>query len=460
MELTNEIQIRFLDGTLLITGLAEDIALRIPLLVYDKRVSAFRAEAIHYRELVELFVNEKVVYKDNAKEYVPYRLELKDSRKPFAYQTEALESWWKARGRGVVILPTGTGKTFLAILAIWKSTRPTMVITPTIDLMNQWYQVLEAAFQVPVGMIGGGSHDLKPLTVTTYDSAHIHLGKWGNKAGLVVFDECHHLPGPMYSTIARGSLAPYRLGLSATPERSDGQETLLDELIGPICFRKEIGEFTGEFLANYESKRVFVELEPSEATTYQESRKTYRDYLNRKGINLGMPNGWARFLFEASRSEEGRKAIEAFRLQKKIAFHAEAKIEKLKELLLQHREDPSIIFCSDNQKVYEISRKLLIPAITHETKARERRGILERFKSGIFSAIVTNKVLNEGVDVPSARVGIILSGSGTVREHVQRLGRILRKHKDKEAVLYEIITRNTSEEYTSDRRRQHDAYRQ
>jgi superfamily II DNA or RNA helicase len=173
-----------------------------------------------------------------------------------------------------------------------------------------------------------------------------------------------------------------------------------------------------------------------------------------------MPNGWARFLFEGGRSEEGRKAIEAFRLQKKIAFHAEAKIEKLKELLLQHREDPSIIFCSDNQKVYEISRKLLIPAITHETKARERRGILERFKSGVFSAIVTNKVLNEGVDVPSARVGIILSGSGTVREHVQRLGRILRKHKDKEAVLYEIITRNTSEEYTSDRRRQHDAYRQ
>lgn len=459
MEAGKGIQIRFHEGTILADGISEEMVGKLPFLLHDPRVHSYRAEARFYRELVECLVREKVQFQDHARLYSPCPLKLCDTRTPYQYQSEALNSWWSAKGKGVVILPTGTGKTFLAILAIHKASRPAMVVTPTIDLMNQWAQELEKAFSVPIGMMGGGSHDIQPLTVTTYDSAHIHLAKWGSGAGLVVFDECHHLPGPMYSNIARGVIAPYRLGLSATPERSDGQESLLEELIGPICFRKEIGEFTGQFLANYESKRVFVELGENEGKSYREARALYRDFLSRKGIQLGMPQGWARFLFECGKSEEGRRALDAFRLQKKIAFHADAKVEKLKQLLVEHREDPCIIFCADNQMVYQLSRLFLIPVITHETKAKERREILEKFKSGVYGALLTNKVLNEGVDVPCARVGIVLSGSGTVREHVQRLGRILRKYKNKEAILYEIITRGTSEEYTSERRRQHDAYR-
>jgi superfamily II DNA or RNA helicase len=102
---------------------------------------------------------------------------------------------------------------------------------------------------------------------------------------------------------------------------------------------------------------------------------------------------------------------------------------------------------------------LLVPAITHQTKTKERREILQRFRSGDYSILVTSQVLNEGVDVPAASVGIILSGTGSVREHVQRLGRLLRKQGDKQALLYEIVTRDTAEEYTSERRRQHHAYR-
>jgi len=85
--------------------------------------------------------------------------------------------------------------------------------------------------------------------------------------------------------------------------------------------------------------------------------------------------------------------------------------------------------------------------------------MLTRFRSGEYPILVTSQVLNEGVDVPAANIGIILSGTGSVREHVQRLGRLLRRHGDKEALLYEIVTRDTGEEYTSDRRRQHHAYR-
>src|SRR5262249_56496049 len=124
----------------------------------------------------------------------------------------------------------------------------------------------------------------------------------------------------------------------------------------------------------------------------------------------------------------------------------------LEQLLDRHHTGRILIFTADNATVYQIARRFLVPAITHQTKTKERRTILERFHSGDYPILVTSQVLNEGVDVPAASVGIILSGTGSVREHVQRLGRLLRKHGDKQAILYEVITRGTAEEVTSDRR--------
>ena len=104
-------------------------------------------------------------------------------------------------------------------------------------------------------------------------------------------------------------------------------------------------------------------------------------------------------------------------------------------------------------------REHLIPAITHQTKTPERQWILTQFNAGQLRAVVTSKVLNEGVDMPSASVGVVLSGSSSVREHVQRLGRILRRKEGKHATLYEVITSGTNEERMSERRREHNAYR-
>jgi superfamily II DNA or RNA helicase len=127
--------------------------------------------------------------------------------------------------------------------------------------------------------------------------------------------------------------------------------------------------------------------------------------------------------------------------------------------LLQHRGERTLIFTQDNATAYAVSRLFLVPAITHQTKVKERSEILERFSRGDYSAVVTSKVLNEGVDVPEASVAIVMSGSGSVREHVQRLGRILRRRGDKRATLYELVSVKTGESYTSQRRREHEAYR-
>ena len=160
----------------------------------------------------------------------------------------------------------------------------------------------------------------------------------------------------------------------------------------------------------------------------------------------------------SSRSVEGRRAMQAYRRQRELAFSAPAKLEYVEHLLHVHRRDRALLFTQDNATAYHVSRKFLVPAITHQTKIKERSEILEGLAKGTYSAVVTSKVLNEGVDVPEANVGVVLSGSGSVREHVQRLGRILRRREGKKAVLYEICSAGTAEGNISERRRQHRAY--
>jgi superfamily II DNA or RNA helicase len=453
------IHLTFDGGTVVVAGGTPDYLATLPGCRFDPRSGSYRAEARAYRTLVEHLRQHRVAYRDEARRWEPTPWPLRISRPPFPHQTEALETWWQKGGRGIVVLPTGTGKTFVAVLAIEKVGRPTLVVTPTIDLLNQWYDELLVAFGGTIGLLGGGYFDLQPLTVTTYDSAYIHLERWGNRFGLLVFDECHHLPGPTYATAAVGSLAPYRLGLTATPERADGQEVLLPELIGPILYRREIKQLAGQFLAEYRVECVSVELSPEEQVQYQRAREQYRRFVEERGISMGGPHGWQRFLQATYNSREGRAAFQAYREQKRLALAAPAKLQLLEQLLDRHRSDRVLIFTYDNATVYLIARRFLVPAITHQTKTKERRQILERFHTGEYPILVTSQVLNEGVDVPAANVGIILSGTGSVREHVQRLGRLLRKHGDKQAILYEVITRGTAEEFTSDRRRQHHAYR-
>ena len=449
----------FDQGTLVVSGAAPEQLARLPGVQFDARSNSYRAEARCYRAIVEHLRRHQIAYRDEARAFQPTPWLLRTSRDPFPHQTEALETWIETGSRGVVVLPTGTGKTHLAVLAIQRTARPALVVTPTIDLLNQWYGELMVAFGGPIGLLGGGYYDFQPLTVTTYDSAYIHLERWGNRFGLLVFDECHHLPGPSYMATAVGSIAPFRLGLTATPERADGQEALLPELIGPIVYRKEIKQLAGDYLAEYRTERLYVELSPEEQERYQQMRNQYRRFVEEHRISLSGPQGWQRFIQESSRSPEGRAAFQAYREQKRIAQAAPAKLETLERLLERHRNDRVLIFTADNATVYRIARRFLVPAITHQTKIKERRQILERFHSGDYPVLVTSQVLNEGVDVPAANVGIILSGTGSVREHVQRLGRLLRKLGDKQALLYEVVARGTAEEFTSERRRQHHAYR-
>ncbi len=451
-------RLTFEAGSVVVHGLDEANTPNVPGVKFDPRTKQQRAEAIWYRHIVAFLRKASLPFADEARDYKIAKWPLRVEKQAFPHQIEGLEAWVKADKLGVVVLPTGTGKTHLANLAINAAERPTLVITPTIDLMNQWYDELMLCFESEVGLFGGGYNEIKPLTVTTYDSAYQNVERMGNKFGLLVFDECHHLPGPTYALSAIGSIAPFRLGLTATPERADNAHEQLDQLIGPIVYRREITQLRGQFLADYRVETMFADLSPDERQLYDDSRLVYREFLSSTGIDMRRPGAWGQFLMAAYRSPEGRQAYLAYRTQRTLALAAPAKLKILERLLECHNGDRVIIFTNDNKTVYEIARRFLVPVITHQTKIKERREVLLRFNNGSYPIVATSKVLNEGVNVPEANVAIILSGSGSVREHVQRLGRILRKTGDKEAILYEVITRGTVEEFTSSRRRQHSAY--
>ncbi len=452
------LKIYFSDGTLLLDGDYDEIKPVIHYLKIDERVKMFRAKACHYGPIITTLHLAGIEFDDQALDYQSLKLDFMTKFAPRKHQQRALKSWIERGSRGIVAMPTGSGKTFLAAMAIDRLKLPTLVVVPTIDLLQQWAGTLELFFGCKVGMLGGGSKEVLALTVSTYDSAVLQMEFIGNRFGLIVFDECHHLPGAVNRMSAMMCLAPARLGLSATPEHENG-EAVFEELIGPLVYEVHIDQLENHILAPYKTRRIPVQLTTDESAEYSASRQIYTDFLRRNGITFSGRNDWNRFIWSCARQADGREAFDAYLNQKRIARNCSGKFDKVWELLKIHCGERIIIFTAANDTAYEFGCRFLLPVITHRTKAAERKDMLDKFRNGTYPVLVTSKVLNEGVDVPEASIGIVVSGSGSIREHVQRLGRILRAGQGKEAVLYEMVSENTSEEYVSQRRREHRAYR-
>jgi superfamily II DNA or RNA helicase len=424
-----------------------------PALVYDPRAGGYRTLALAYRTVRERLEGQhyRVGTDFDPLPSLPFTPEPILTPRP--YQEAALDAWLGAGGRGVVVLPTGAGKTLVALLAIARQAVWTLVVVPTLDLLEQWRKAVVEILGAPeglVGVFGGGQRDLSPITIITYDSAAIHTRDL-NRYGLIVFDEVHHLPASSYRLAAEGTMAPYRLGLSATPERTDGLEHDLIRLVGPLVYSRAPRELAAH-LATYREERITIALSPEEQATYEAAMVTYRAYLRRHRLRITSPEDFQRWvIWPSARDPEARRAMLAHREARRLAFNAGAKTGVLLGLLERHREERVLIFSEFTAVVEGISRGLLVPCITHRTPAAERGAILEGFRAGRFTKLATGRVLNEGVDVPDASVAIVLSGTGTRREYIQRLGRILRP-KGGPAVLYELVTGETGEMHVTRRR--------
>lgn len=438
--------LKFDRGSILIEG-----QVRTPYGKWDPRVRCFRSMALNYLDIINYLKSSRIHFRDLVPDPVPTS-KLSSKADLWPYQKAALKAWVKANNRGIIVLPTAAGKTFIALKAIEALNVATLVVVPTLDLVDQWRQLLNSQFNVDVGAYGGGEENLEALTIATYDSAYLRAEQLGNKFMLLIFDEVHHLPAPSYSQIAEMYIAPYRMGLTATLEREDGGHKILPHLLGDIVYNLGVDSLAGKHLSPYTHEKILVDLTPGEKLVYEQEYSVFRNYLRQKKISLRSPKDFRRFIMRTGNDPQARKALLSRNRALKIVFNSEAKIEKLREYLGVYRKKKTLIFTRYNQLVYKISRQFLIPAITYRTPKEERKEILRKFKSGEYNAIVTSQVLDEGVDVPDASLGFILSGSGSSREYIQRLGRILRKLKGKHAKLIEIVARKTIETNLSRRR--------
>lgn len=425
----------------------------------DTKYQRLRCLPIHFQPLRDYLLGEVAAgryanLRLNFDPLPPLDFEPKLTLEARPYQTQAVEAWQATQNQGVVVLPTGAGKTFVAAMAIARTQVATLVIVPTIDLLQQWQTALAAYFglkdKAAIGVWGGGKQEIKPLTIMTYDSAIIHT-RHLNKFGLLVFDEAHHLPAESYRNAAEGAFATYRLGLSATPERADNLHHLLDRLIGPEVYRRLPGDLTRQkFLATYREEKIMVDLSATERTEYDRLTAVYKKYLNKMRFAggyskfAGVGSLYQQMIYQSGRNPQAREALLAHQKARQLSFNAEAKLHEIEKLLQKHRNDKVIIFSEFNSVVDEVNQRLLVPAITYKTRADERKLILDRFRAGRYSKLVSGRVLNEGVDVPDANIAIVVSGNSTAREYIQRLGRVLRP-KASQAVLYELISDDTGE---------------
>ena len=451
--------LKYDNGTILITGIAH-----IPFASIDPRTkSNLRAQALYYSNILEYLKQSEIEYDDSqVMDLVPspnlsidshqHHLSLRD------YQKRALDNWVKAGKKGCIVLPTGSGKTVIGVKAIEIVNSASLVIVPTIDLMDQWTSVLSKYFSdVKIGNLGGGRDDIQAITVSTYDSAYIRASGLGNRFSLVIFDELHHLAAPGYRSIAEQFASPFRIGLTATIEREDGMHKDFPRLVGAgVVFEAQAADLAkNKHLASYEIERRQVDMLPEEIEEYKKNFGIYQVCLKKLGLRMNYIGAFRRLIMMSGRSSIAREAVLARNKAMDIALNSRSKIEELREILSENKGVKTIIFTQHNKLVYYISDKFLIPFITHKSGIEERQDALNGFREGRYTALVTSKVLDEGVDVPDAELGIIVSGTGSSREFIQRLGRLLRPKPDSntKAKLIEITSSGTREIETSDKRK-------
>jgi superfamily II DNA or RNA helicase len=452
-------KLAFAGGTLLLDRMTAAAMARLfgPIpWTWDARTRAWRTDAIHYAAVREALDAGRWQVVDQVAGWKPVRWSPKQACTLRPDQQQAAAAW-RASQRGVIVMPTGTGKTEVGLAIMRAEAVSTLVVAPVRDLMYQWHRRIQDALGYDAGIIGDSLFRVRPVAVTTYDSACIHMERLGNQFGLIVFDECHHLPGPVRRDAARMSAAPMRLGLTATPLRCDGRHTDLDWLIGPTVYEMPMAAARGEVLADYDVIRIPIHLSPAEQARYDRLTRQVRSYvaaLRRSGA----ANTWKDVCAAAAGDPAARRALAAYRASRSMEDRAGEKLRVLEDLFRLHYGSRMIVFAGSNAMARDVSRRFLIPCLLNHCRKDERQEILRGLEEGRYPAVVANRVLDEGVDLPEAKVAVVIGGLSSTRQAIQRLGRILRRSGEARAVLYEVVCAETNDERVSRRRRKSDAY--
>lgn len=349
---------------------------------------------------------------------------LSENLAPRFYQKEAVSSLVgngePGTGFGTIVLPCGSGKTIVGILAMYAFRMHTVIIVPNISAIHQWIRELQKWTDIPRDMIGeysGERKEIRPVTVTTYQSMIGTRNKETGETvfelfddkpwGFIIYDEVHMLPAPSFQLAARLQ-SIYRLGLTATLVREDGRQGEVFTLVGP---------------KRYDTPWINLADKGFIAKAYCHE------------IRLPMPE-----------EDELEYGISENAAAYRIAALNRNKLDVITELLEKHSGEQVIIIGQYIEQLKEIQAKFGFPIITGTTSNRKRDELYEKFRKREISTLIVSKVANFAIDLPDASVAIQVSGTyGSRQEEAQRLGRILRP-KDRDCHFYTLVTEFSKEE--------------
>jgi superfamily II DNA or RNA helicase len=444
--------LRFDRGTIVLTDLPSGVSIAAaPGVLWDRRIRAYRAPARQYPALTRWLRAGGIRFQDIAPRprSLPGAWADVDLR---SYQEAALSAWELGQRRGVVALPTGSGKTRLALAAMRRTQLSALCLVPTRVLLDQWSREISAVYRGAIGCYGDGARRAAPLTVATFEGAYRHMHEIGDRFDLLIVDEVHHFGGGLRDEALEMAVAHARLGLTATPPREAGTVASLAELMGPTVFELAVADLAGGFLASFDAITLYLDLSPDERSAYTNLSALFAGvYVE---FRRAAPEAsWADWSRHAAGTPTGRRALAAWRQMRRLLSFTHAKRGALRSLLERHRDAKVLVFTADNDTAYAIARAHLIMPLTCDIGRPEREEVLARFRGGDLRTLVSARVLNEGLDVPDADVAVIVGGALGEREHVQRIGRLLRPGEGKRATAYELVTRNTIEVGQARRRR-------
>ncbi len=414
---------------------------------YDPAERIYRTKPFYYHLLRRILENEGLRVKrlDLSRE----RFSLSLSVNLREYQLEAVRAWKDNGYRGVIALPTGAGKTLIGVQGITTLGLPTLIVTFTNEQLRQWEETIKRFTKgdVEVGLYYSRKKHLAPITITTYQTAIKHMDELSSFLFLII-DEAHHLPAEKFREIALSCVAPYRMALSATPYRSDGKHVELFRLMGGLVYQRGVEELVAQgYLAQFRVLRIKIPLTLEEKAEYDNLTRKFRS------LSEGRP-----VLEIVKRAKEGDvKAMEALKVYSRIRYLiglTKGKLSKIREIVEKEKGRKVVIFTQYVEHAELISKLIGGYILTGQMPKRERELVLEKFKQSNSGVLVLTTVGDEGLDIPDASVGIVVAGTSSKRQYIQRLGRLLRNNSgNKVATLYELIAKGTSEEYQSKKRR-------